>query len=147
MKQKHRGCTLIESLVILVIIAVLYLVLRPVFTRPVMFTRLPIAPLNFHGTPLQTVVARLDSELLKHQRGTLHRVRWESATLKNRQVTLQTQSALPLGSVFKLLEANAQIHFDTGGLCGTCGGPIAPIMVRDLRIKAARKSSISVTKS
>lgn len=131
--NRKRGFTLVESIAVLAIIGVLYAILRPVLLRPTLFTRLPIAPLDFHNATLQTVVARLDDELSKHQRRTLSRVLWETPTLKKRKVSLHTRSILPLGAIFKMLEHNAQIRFDTGGLCGSCGGPIAPITVRDAK--------------
>lgn len=128
----RRGFTLIEEVVVVVILAILAAILWPAVTRPTSFTKLPISPLNFQSAELQTVVAKLDQELRKHKRKTLSRVRWEREELKHRKVTLSTQEALPLRAIFQLLEQKAKIKFDTGGLCGTCGGPIAPIVVQDL---------------
>lgn len=137
--MRRTGITLIEGIIVVAMLAVLAAVLWPVVTRPTPFTRLPISPLNFRNAELQTVVAKLDQELRKHNRQTLSRVRWEKEELRHRRVTLNTQEELPLGAIFPLLEQTARIKIVTGGLCGTCGGPLGLIVVRDLNRAHARE--------
>jgi hypothetical protein len=63
---------------------------------------------------------------------------WPNESLKHRVVSLDTAEELPLKDVLAQLENNAQIRFDYGGWCGTCGESMGRIRILDTTRKAAR---------
>lgn len=137
-KMKRYGFTRIEAIVVLLILGILAAILFPVLTpRPLTFTRVLIPPLHFKRAKLQTVVQQLDMEMRKKKRHELSEIKWEDEKLKQRQVTLDTQTELPLKEILRRVERSAKVRVDYGGACGTCGGPIGIPIVRDTSKQAS----------
>ncbi len=130
--MKLKRITLVEGLVCLAIVAVLAALLLPAIQpRPVMYTKVTIPPLNCDKAELEEVMNELDAQMQNKGRRTLARVVWQSDDLKHRRVTVQSSKEMPLGQVLRVVEENAGIEFDDSGKCGTCGGPISTLRIRD----------------
>jgi hypothetical protein len=130
--MKLKRITLVEGLVCLAIIAVLAALLLPAIQpRTVTYTNVAIPPLTFDQAELEQVVNQLDVQMQNKGRRSMAHVLWQSDELKHRRVTVRTSKEMPLRQVLRVVEENAGIKFDDSGKCGTCGGPISTLRIRD----------------